>query len=495
MEFKKKKAFTLTELLVVVIVIGVLAAVVLPKFSKVVETRKTTEAEALMAAVRTEQEKRFTLDNHYVSELSAVKDILPDSNTKNFTYSLTSTGMEAASKGKYGYTLKMPSYADGRLCCESEAECAKLNKVYPLCSALTARADYNSGAECAGEPEEKQCSGASSRACGCKNGGTQTRVCDTGTGTWGAWSACTVPDECSCDGASTRACGCLGNGTQSRTCDTSTGTWSGWSACSISDACDCTSVSGPKPASESRDCNECGTQTSSYTCNASNGTWTETWSACSVSSSSECAPDCPEGKTWDGTACVCDSAAKAACVDKTQMLFIPSSDNKSMGQIKQATVHYKWNDDTCSCTCPSRSNLGVCGTVSSGMMVQSVPWDESTCNCGKVDIPKQSYYFKCVTRVVSEGGGMVSQGSYSTFEAAQSACLSGEDTNASFMKYLSGGEPVPGCRPYQDKNGMWVSCALTPAYYIKYQCSTEPPQPCSGYGFCEEMCMVMQPHD
>ena len=52
----KKKAFTLTELLVVVIVVGVLAAVVLPKFSKVMETRKTTEAEELMAAVRTEQE-------------------------------------------------------------------------------------------------------------------------------------------------------------------------------------------------------------------------------------------------------------------------------------------------------------------------------------------------------------------------------------------------------------------------------------------------------
>ena len=51
---RKKKAFTLTELLVVVIVIGVLSAVVLPKFSKVIETRKTTEAEEMMAAVRTE---------------------------------------------------------------------------------------------------------------------------------------------------------------------------------------------------------------------------------------------------------------------------------------------------------------------------------------------------------------------------------------------------------------------------------------------------------
>ena len=65
---RKKKAFTLTELLVVVIVIGVLAAVVLPKFSKVIETRKTTEAEELMAAVRTEQENN--------AFLQAMKEVL-----------------------------------------------------------------------------------------------------------------------------------------------------------------------------------------------------------------------------------------------------------------------------------------------------------------------------------------------------------------------------------------------------------------------------------
>ena len=55
---KKNKAFTLTELLVVVIVLGVLAAVAVPKFTRVLETRKTTEAEEIFAAVRTEQENR-----------------------------------------------------------------------------------------------------------------------------------------------------------------------------------------------------------------------------------------------------------------------------------------------------------------------------------------------------------------------------------------------------------------------------------------------------
>ena len=164
MSFKKKKAFTLTELLVVVIVIGVLSAVVLPKFNKVIETRKTTEAEEMMAAVRTEQEKRCALDQKYQTDIVELEPIIPNPSSKNFSYNLTTTDMEAQSKGKYSYTLKMPSYRDGRLCCENEEECSKLNKDYPLCSTLLARADYQSGAECAGEPVKKECDGASVRA-------------------------------------------------------------------------------------------------------------------------------------------------------------------------------------------------------------------------------------------------------------------------------------------------------------------------------------------
>ena len=61
----RKKAFTLTELLVVVVIIGVLSAVVLPKFTKMLDTRKATEAESVMRAVRNEQEARCTLDKDY----------------------------------------------------------------------------------------------------------------------------------------------------------------------------------------------------------------------------------------------------------------------------------------------------------------------------------------------------------------------------------------------------------------------------------------------
>ncbi|WP_428056782.1 hypothetical protein [Candidatus Avelusimicrobium alvi] len=68
-----------------------------------------------MSAVRTEQEKRCVLDKNYLTDFKAIEDIAASKNSKNYAYSLTSTGMEAQSKGKYGYTLKMPSYADGLL--------------------------------------------------------------------------------------------------------------------------------------------------------------------------------------------------------------------------------------------------------------------------------------------------------------------------------------------------------------------------------------------
>ena len=256
----KKKAFTLTELLVVVIVIGVLSAVVLPKFSKVIETRKTTEAEEMMAMVRTEQERRCSLDKNYTTDAATVN--LASLKTKNFNYTLNNTGIEAASTGKYGYTLKMPSYRDGRLCCDNAEQCAKLNKNYPLCSELTAKADYTIGEECSAAEEPnppKPCEGPSEEACGCKNGGTRTRTCDTTTGTWSTWSDCSIPDDCECTDKkpdSSRKCGCKSRGTQTRsvTCDPSTGKWKtgNWSNCPVG-PCP-TPPPGPDPKP---DCTEC----------------------------------------------------------------------------------------------------------------------------------------------------------------------------------------------------------------------------------------------
>ena len=170
---KKRKAFTLTELLVVVVVIGVLAAVVLPKYNKVLETRKTTEAESMMAAVRTEQERRCALDKPYIGDVDKLVTarILPQAKTKNFNYSLQAGGMEAQSRAKK-YQLKMPSYADGRLCCEG-SECNKLNKDYPTCGELQAKADYR------GVPADCMAEGTCNEA---DRPADETRPCPEGYG-------------------------------------------------------------------------------------------------------------------------------------------------------------------------------------------------------------------------------------------------------------------------------------------------------------------------
>jgi len=131
-----KKAFTLTELLVVTILISSLVAVGLPKYHKILETEKTSEVDAIMHAVRIRQELRCSIGKPYVS-LAKLGDLIPNTNTKHFVYydGTDGKGLIAASKGMYTYYLKMLSYRDGRVCCEGE-DCGKLNKSYPSCSSL-----------------------------------------------------------------------------------------------------------------------------------------------------------------------------------------------------------------------------------------------------------------------------------------------------------------------------------------------------------------------
>ena len=151
---KKKKAFTLTELLVVVVVVGVLAAITLPKFTKIMEVRKTTEAEQVMAAVRTEQEYRCAMDRAYtenfahLSQTMLTKDASTASmaSTKHFGYTLEPFGILARRTGQ-GYTLHMPSYADGRICCEGNG-CSNLNKDYPSCAELQNKPDFQVAVQC-----------------------------------------------------------------------------------------------------------------------------------------------------------------------------------------------------------------------------------------------------------------------------------------------------------------------------------------------------------
>ena len=200
----QKKAFTLTELLVVVIVLGVLAAVAVPKFSRVLETRKTTEAEEIFSAVRTEQESRCALGKNYLTDKTKLSMMSGADNSANYRYTLTGQGIAAAS-GK-GYTLKMLSYKDGQICCEGEY-CGSLNKNYPSCTGISVNLDECAG-EVAPEPEPGPCD-IDPTGCACNP--NQAKCCSSSE-KWDG-EACVAktfcdlnPQDCSCNPNQAKCC-------------------------------------------------------------------------------------------------------------------------------------------------------------------------------------------------------------------------------------------------------------------------------------------------
>ena len=72
MSQKNRKGFTLVELAVVIVIIGVLAAFGVPQFLKSVERSKAAEAFNYLAAVRAAQERYLAKEGIYATDVSAL---------------------------------------------------------------------------------------------------------------------------------------------------------------------------------------------------------------------------------------------------------------------------------------------------------------------------------------------------------------------------------------------------------------------------------------
>ena len=220
---KHWKAFSLIELLTVMVVAGVLALVTVPKLMRVLETRKTLEAEEMLLALRGEQEKRCVAGNAYQTDSSQLSMLNPANTGDNFSYTLQETGATASRTGK-NYEIKMISYKTGKLCC-SGVGCSELNKNYPTCTEAAATAALQD--ECAGEglcnQDERP---DSSKACDV-GVGLEVREIYCFGGVWhtGEWDS----SNCGCDAdskpATSEACPEGLDGTKTRTVTCTEGTW------------------------------------------------------------------------------------------------------------------------------------------------------------------------------------------------------------------------------------------------------------------------------
>ena len=272
-----KKAFTLTELLIVVLTIGVLAAVATPKMKHVLETRKTTEAESMLSSVRVEQEKRCSIGKKYHTNPAELSVLASAAKGKNYTYQLSDSGI-AANSASHQYSIEMLSYKEGALCCRGEY-CEQLNKDYPRCETIT----ISSKDECASEEtpsDTYECDENLldvSRSCP-EGNGTQTRTatCDTQTGQWiyGEWTGPCLP-FCGPKLETEKECSWgVGKLTRTATCDTQTGQWiyGVWEGtCEPDETKECDESSKP---STTGSCGWCGKQEYEVECVA--GSWKAT---------------------------------------------------------------------------------------------------------------------------------------------------------------------------------------------------------------------------
>jgi prepilin-type N-terminal cleavage/methylation domain-containing protein len=82
-----KKAFTLVELIIVIVIIGILASIGIPRFTGAIRMAKESEAKAILGAIRSSQ-LRYELENgSYTTDINNLDIDLPSNPTEYYTYS------------------------------------------------------------------------------------------------------------------------------------------------------------------------------------------------------------------------------------------------------------------------------------------------------------------------------------------------------------------------------------------------------------------------
>ena len=107
----KSKGFTLVELAVVVVIVGVLAAFAVPRFLASVERSKAAEAFNYLAAVQSAQERYHARQGIYASTVADLD--IKFSAPKYFTVGIVAAGTTASLEDSWTLTLTRTGAAAG----------------------------------------------------------------------------------------------------------------------------------------------------------------------------------------------------------------------------------------------------------------------------------------------------------------------------------------------------------------------------------------------
>ena len=103
-KLRGQKGFTLIELMIVVAIIGILAAIAIPNFLNYQCKAKQSEAKANLGNIRTSQEAYFAEYDTYADEMSSIG--FATKGNKKYTYYMTSADSSAFTAGASTDNLK-----------------------------------------------------------------------------------------------------------------------------------------------------------------------------------------------------------------------------------------------------------------------------------------------------------------------------------------------------------------------------------------------------